>query len=326
MQQLNPKNTSFWATVRSHISIARPDHWFKNVFVLPGAITAYGLDPANVESGLFSRFLIGMASVCLIASSNYTLNEILDAKSDLAHPRKKMRPIPSGAILPGPAYVQWIILCFAVMTFARYVSPWFTLTMATLWIMGLIYNVNPVRTKDVPYLDVLSEAINNPIRMLAGWFIVDNTTVAPGSMLLSYWMIGCFFMAVKRLAEFNSLADPLKAAEYRKSFKYYTQERLLVSIMFYGSAAMLFLGAFVMRYRLEEILAFPFVALVMAVYLRLGLRENSPAQYPESLYKEPLLMASVSLCAFMAIALMLVDLPWLESWMTPTAPVRQAYP
>ena len=55
-----------------------------------------------------------------------------------------------------------------------------------------------------------------------------------------------------------------RAAAYRKSFAYYTPERLLVSIMFYASAAMLFLGAFVMRYRLELILAFPLVALVMA--------------------------------------------------------------
>ncbi len=51
--------------------------------------------------------------------------------------------------------------------------------------------------------------------------------------------------------------------------------------MFYGSAAMLFLGAFVMRYRLELILAFPLVALVMAMYLDLSFKKDSAVQRPE---------------------------------------------
>ena len=41
--------------------------------------------------------------------------------------------------------------------------------MFVLWVMGCIYNIPPVRSKDLPYLDVLSEAVNNPLRMLAGW-------------------------------------------------------------------------------------------------------------------------------------------------------------
>src|SRR5581483_396684 len=93
------------------------------------------------------------------------------------------------------------------------------------------------------------------------------------------------------------LRDPAVAAAYRRSFAFYTPERLLVSIMFYGSAAMLFLGAFVMRYRLELILAFPLVALVMAIYLSLSFKEDSAVQRPEGLYREPRLMLAVGTCA-----------------------------
>jgi hypothetical protein len=45
--------------------------------------------------------------------------------------------------------------------------------------MGCIYNIPPIRSKDVPYIDVLSESINNPLRMLAGWFIASTASVAP---------------------------------------------------------------------------------------------------------------------------------------------------
>ena len=50
---------------------------------------------------------------------------------------------------------------------------------------------------------------------------------------------------------------------------------------------MLFLGAFVMRYRLELILAFPLVALVMAIYLGLAFKPESAVVNPEKLYREP---------------------------------------
>ena len=34
-----------------------------------------------------------------------------------------------------------------------------------------MYNVKPFRFKDIVYLDVIIESLNNPIRFL-GWFIV----------------------------------------------------------------------------------------------------------------------------------------------------------
>src|SRR5262249_3072406 len=212
---------------------------------------------------------------------------LLDAPFDRYHPIKHTRPVPSGKVSVPLAYVQWIALMLVGVLLGLTVSTPFAITLFVLWLMGCIYNIPPVRSKDVPYIDVLSEAINNPLRMLAGWFIASTASVAPASLLLSYWMVGCFFMATKRYAEYREIDDPDRAAAYRKSLGHYTLERLLISIMFYASAAMLFLGAFIMRYRLELIIAFPLVALVMAIYLSLAFKKHSAAQNPESLYKEP---------------------------------------
>ncbi|MFT3925223.1 MAG: UbiA prenyltransferase family protein [Myxococcales bacterium] len=307
-------------TLMGHIAIARIDHWFKNVFVFPGIIAAISVDPQHIPSNIWIRMVLGLISVCLVASSNYVINEVLDAPSDLAHPVKCRRPVPSGKVSIPLAYVQWIALMVIGVGIGYMINTAFALTVLVLWIMGCIYNIPPVRSKDVPYLDVLSEAVNNPLRMLAGWFIVGTDSVAPASLLLSYWMVGCYFMAMKRFAEYRDLGDPARAAAYRKSFAYYTEERLLVSVMFYGSAAMLFLGAFVMRYRLELILAFPLVALVMAIYLFLSFKPNSAVQRPEGLYKEPTLMTAVISCSALIAVLMLVDIPVLGKIFAPTAP------
>jgi len=307
-------------TLRGHVQIMRIDHWFKNVFVLPGVVAALGVDFLGAREGLWLRLILGLASVCLVASSNYVINEVLDAPSDRSHPVKKNRPTPAGFVSVPLAYVQWLALMFVGVAIGLQVSAAFAAVVFVLWVMGCIYNIPPLRSKDVPYVDVLSEAINNPLRMLAGWFIATSSSAAPASLLLSYWMVGCYFMALKRYAEYREIGDRRAAAAYRKSFAYYTSERLMVSIMFYGSAAMLFLGAFVMRYRLELILAFPLVALVMAMYLDLSFKEDSAVQRPEGLYKEPKLMAAVLACSIAMAALMLVDIPVLKDVFNPTAP------
>ena len=304
----------------AHLQILRLDHWVKNVFVLPGTVVALSMDRSRFTPALAPHLLLGLLSVGLVASSNYVLNDLLDAPSDLAHPAKWSRPAPSGRIHVPLAYAQWIALMLAGMGLAFWISTPFALSMAALWVMGCLYNVPPVRLKDLPYLDVLSEAVNNPLRMLAGWYLTGTAAIPTTSLLISYWMIGCYFMAIKRFAEHRDFKDTASIAAYRKSFAHYTQPRLLVSIMFYGSHAMLFFGAFIMRYRLELILSFPLVAWVMATYLSMAFRQDSAAQRPEHLYREPGLMLAVCSTTVLMLALLFVDLPALHRIFVPTVP------
>lgn len=316
-----PETIARRPTLRAHIQIARADHWVKNVFVLPGIVVALAFDPAQLSSTMLAvRVVVGIFAVCLIASSNYVINEVLDAPFDRQHPTKRLRPVPSGHVNIPLAYVQWIGLMLAGIALSSTISLSFAATMLALWLMGCIYNIPPVRTKDLPYLDVLSESVNNPLRMLAGWYIVGTLAVPPVSLLISYWMIGCYFMAIKRYAEYKEINDPARSAAYRKSFCYYNERRLLVSIMFYGSHAMLFFGTFIMRYKLELILTFPLVALVMAVYLSMAFKKDSAAQRPEGLYREPVLMVSVVVCTVLMCALMFVEMPLLHRIFIPSVP------
>lgn len=309
------------ATLWGHIQIARIDHWFKNVFVLPGVVVALGMDPSLFSAAELSvRLFLGLLAVCLVASSNYVVNEVLDAPHDRLHPTKCKRPVPSGQVNIPLAYVQWFALMVIGMGIAFQISVPFAATMFVLWVMGCIYNIPPVRSKDLPYLDVLSEAVNNPLRMLAGWYIAGSLFVPPTSLLLSYWMIGCYFMAMKRFAEYRHIDDPARAAAYRKSFSFYTEPRLLVSVMFYGSAAMLFFGSFLIRYRFELILSFPILAFVMSTYLSLAFKEDSAVQRPEGLYREPVLMGAVVGCTVLMAILMFADLPFIYQIFDPSLP------
>ncbi|MFL6278024.1 MAG: UbiA prenyltransferase family protein [Blastocatellia bacterium] len=318
--ELSSPATAPPSLLRAHLRIARVDHWIKNVLVLPGIVVAMSIDHSVLNAALPRRVVIGLLAVCLVTSSNYVLNEILDAPFDRAHPIKRLRPVPSGHVNMPLAYIEWVALLLAGVGLSLLISTPFLLTMLALWVMGCIYNIAPVRSKDLPYVDVLSEAINNPLRMLAGWYLTTTPLLPPASLLASYWMIGCYFMAIKRFAEYRDFNDSLQSASYRKSFAHYNEQKLLVSITFYGSCAMLFFGAFIMRYRLEFILAFPLIALLMAMYLSLAFKEQSAVQHPEALYREPKLMATIIACTVLMLILLFVDVPVLYHTFIPSAP------
>jgi 4-hydroxybenzoate polyprenyltransferase len=323
MSQSERTRIPFGERIRAYIAIARLDHSIKNLFVFPGVIVPLSVYPALFNLRLVGTLALAFVAITLVACSNYVINEVLDAPFDRLHPIKKNRPAARGAVHIGAAYVQWILMMVAGIAIGLTISKMFALMALILWIMGCVYNFPPIRTKDVPYLDVLTESINNPLRMLLGWYAVTSVLVPPVSLLLAYWMIGCYFMALKRfseLAELHKSGDRALAGAYRASFKRYTPESLLVSVVFYASTAMLFLGAFIIRYRIELILAFPFVAFTMAIYLKLSFKPESAVQNPEKLYREPLLMASFASTVLVMSLLLFIRMPRLEIFFMPTLP------
>ena len=297
--------------VWDYVSIARPDHWLKNVFMLIGVVLACFYKPALFWTLDLVHLAAGLVATCLVASSNYVLNEILDAPSDRHHPEKHGRPIPSGRVWLPAAYVQWLLLAAIGFALAWWVNRPFLVAAVSLWVMGLLYNVRPIRSKDLPYLDVLSESINNPIRLVLGWFVVAASTVPPLSLLIAYWMVGAFFMASKRFAEYRAIGDKQRAAAYRNSFRHYDDNRLLVSMFFYASAAAMFLGIFIIRYHLELILSVPLIAGFFSMYLHVALKPASAAQAPERLFRESGLMLYLALCVAVFVLLMFVRINFL---------------
>ena len=314
---------SLGGRVRAHIAIARLDHSIKNVFVLPGIVVPWSLYPHLMTARTVATLLWAFVAITLVACSNYVINEVLDAPFDRLHPTKRTRPAAIGLVSVPLAYAQWIAMMLAGVAIGWTVSRPFAATLLALWLMGCVYNIRPLRTKDVPYLDVLTESVNNPLRMLLGWYAVAAWLVPPLSLLMAYWMIGCYFMALKRFSELREIGDHGIAGAYRASFRRYTAESLLVSVVFYASTAMLFFGAFVIRYRIELLLGFPLVALVMAIYFKLAFEHSSAAQHPEKLYREPRLMWPFLATVALMVALLFVRLPWLEKMFMPTIPMVQ---
>lgn len=297
--------------VVAHLATTRPDHWFKNVFVLPGAAFALALVDAP-SSAWLPRLLVALVAACLAASANYAINELLDAETDRHHPEKSARPGAAGRLRPAWTWTMHVALAVTSLVLASFLGAQALAATGLFLLMGLVYNVPPVRTKERAYLDVVSESINNPIRFVLGWAAVAPLASPPSSILVAYWTGGAFLMAVKRLAEYRRIGDPEVAARYRRSFARYTETSLLLSACFHALASTFLLGVFLVKHRVEYLLAFPIVATLFTWYLAIGLRPDSPTQRPEALWREGAFVVFLAFATIAMTALLFIDLPALE--------------
>lgn len=300
------------ALLRAHVAIARPDHWFKNIFMLPGTALALILSRDPMTAGLLGDLALGVMATCLIASANYTINEWLDAEFDRHHPVKNQRPAARGQLSATLVYLQWAILATLGLALSALLNPVFVSFAAALLVMGLVYNFQPLRTKDRAYLDVLSESANNPLRFMLGWTIIVSDILPPSSVLLAYWMGGAYLMAIKRYAEYRFIGDAIAAALYRRSFESYSEQTLLLSAFFYALCSAFFLGIFLIKYKVEFLLAVPFLALLFVWYLHIGMRADSVTQRPEKLYTEGKFLVYVAFLAVLVTVLFFTDIPWMN--------------
>jgi hypothetical protein len=150
---------------------------------------------------------------------------------------------------------------------------------------------------------------------MLGWTMIDPTTLPPSSLLLAYWMGGAFLMGAKRLSEYRDISTDAGVAllqRYRRSFKFYTAENLTVSCFLYAILSAFFIAIFLIKYRLEYIVALPSIAILFALYLWLSLLKNSIAQRPERLFRSRRLSIALGAVILMLLLATFVDMPLLD--------------
>ncbi len=303
--------------LKPYLKIARFDHWIKQLFILPGVWIALIMTEKSAGNTVWflRQLLLGLLATSLAASANYVINEWLDAEFDKYHPVKKYRPAVTEGLNPKFIYSEYVIFLLLALAISFCINLPVFFTVLILLIMGILYNVKPIRTKDVPYLDVLSESVNNALRFAIGWFCIAEEFFPPLSFLMGYWMSGAFLMAAKRFAEYRMIGNPEQASLYRKSFGRYTELSLLLSSIFYGFLAVFFCGVFLIKYKIELLLAIPFICGLFCYYLSICYKPDSAAQKPEKLFREKGLMVYVVLLLVMILILFYIRIPHLDMFL-----------
>ena len=284
----------------NYLRVFRFDHWIKNVFMLIGAILSIVFNSIPFSIGMLVYLVMAFLLSCFISSVNYVVNEILDSPHDKLHPTKHTRPIPSGRI----KIHKLVFLAASLLVFSFIISLCsfnlnFNVYLFSLFIAGLLYNVPPLRLKDVPYMDVISESVNNPIRLLIGWFFISQThNYPPLTMIFIFWSFGGFLMTAKRFAEIKILGHH-QAIPYRKTYKHYTEKSLFTVLITYAVITIILFTMLCIGYKPKVLFALPLFVIFIIWFIKLAHDEESIVIEPEHVFRKPLFFGY---CIFLCVS------------------------
>ncbi len=190
----------------------RPKQWTKNVlFIFPALI----FDGKLFDMPSFLAVAYACALLCLTAGSVYILNDLVDIESDKQHPRKRLRPLPSGQLPVMLARVAVVIIPLAVLALSLAFNWKLAVILAVYFISQILYSFY---LKHIVIVDILTVTFGFVLRIAAGVVVIQVANFSP-------WLYVCggllaLFLAVgKRRQELLLLGED--AAKVRKIFQYY---------------------------------------------------------------------------------------------------------
>ncbi len=206
---------SFGTVLTAAIKQLRPKQWSKNVLFMPAALIFSG---AFTQLDSVLRVVAGIAAFSLVASAGYIFNDYLDRDADRRHPKKRHRPIASGA-LPAPvALVEMVIVLIGGLSIAMWLGTSFAAVTVAYLTTTLSYSYF---FKHKVILDVMFLALGFVWRVVAGALAIQQP--------VSAWLFLCTaFLALflgfnKRRAELVKLGD---TAGTRRNLAQYSQTML----------------------------------------------------------------------------------------------------
>ncbi len=204
---------------------SRPRQWPKNllVFAAPLAGASLGL-PGGLLYALAAAAAFGFASVAV-----YFVNDVVDAERDRRHPRKRNRPVASGA-LPKPHAVVIGAACAVIgLAVGALISePLLIATVAGYLALSFGYSLV---LKQIPVIEVMFVASGFLLRVLGG---AAATHVPPSGWFLLVCSLGALGVAVaKRYTELTGLGA--EAIKHRPVMRFYRPAELRIAQIVVGA-------------------------------------------------------------------------------------------
>jgi 4-hydroxybenzoate polyprenyltransferase len=194
------------------IKSMRPRQWAKNIFIFAALVFDQKLDDIPAVQVTFAGFIL----LCLLSSAVYLMNDLGDLEADRFHPKKRFRPIASGALPVNVARASFWVLILVVLPLAFWLSVPFG------WIALAYFALNLAYTrwlKHVPILDVLVLASFYLLRVTAGVLLIDVERFSPWLFVVT-GLLALFIGLGKRRSELSLLAE--EANSHRRVLDGYT--------------------------------------------------------------------------------------------------------
>lgn len=219
------------------LKLFRPRQWMKNL-ALFAAIT-FGGQLLNGE--VFLNVFLGFLTFCLLSSSTYVLNDILDIDKDKLHPFKKARPIVSGRVSVPEAFFLFALLISISLVFSLQLGFLFTSLACVYIILQILYSIG---FKSLAIFDILLIASGYILRVFAGE-VISGYHISVW-LLLTTISLSLFLAVGKRRSELTLLSKITGAhiSEVRKSLSHYSEPLLHAFATIFATSTFVFYSMF----------------------------------------------------------------------------------
>lgn len=186
--------------------VLRVSQWMKNLIIFTAIIFSGNL----FEKQAFLNTLYAFFVFCLLSSTSYVLNDIIDYPYDKKHRIKKFRPIASGEIsIQQATFIVFIMSLISLFLSLIFSLPLFFLSLIFL----LLHFFYSLYLKRYPVIDIFTISLSFVIRsyvgvVVTGWYI-------PVWMMLTIFFLSLFMASVKRHAEIVSQGLNARLSLYR---------------------------------------------------------------------------------------------------------------
>lgn len=174
----------------NYLKLARVHQYIKNFFVLAPLFFSFKL----LELNSVVNSLVAFFSFCMFASAIYILNDLLDIKSDILHPKKKYRLIASGKIAPKQAIVAiFIFLILGILISFINANQNILYIISIYLFLNILYSL---KFKHIVILDIVIISIGFCLRVFVG-SVAINTTPSNWIIILTF-LLSLFLAVAKR--------------------------------------------------------------------------------------------------------------------------------
>ncbi len=177
---------------RIYLRAVRINQWIKNFIVFTAIIFSGTL----FELPLFLRTLDAFFIFCLLSSTSYLLNDIIDYPYDIKHPIKSGRPIAAGEISMQQATFVVFILTAVSLLLSIFISvPFFFLALLFI----LLHFFYSLYLKKFPTVDIFTISFSFMLRAMGGELVTGYHI--PIWLLLTIFFVSLFMATIKRHSE-----------------------------------------------------------------------------------------------------------------------------
>jgi len=206
----------------------RPNQWIKNLNLFAAAI----LNGQLADPVIVTKSILAFLSFCLLSSSSYLINDLVDIEKDRLHPVKKMRPLARGDVSGNTAIFTSIILLAIGLTISGSINPGFFWLSLFFILMQYSYSF-VIKKKAV--LDIIGIALFFIIRAYAGE--VATGYHLPVWVMLSVIFLSLFIASGKRRSELSNSGSKSRSSleGYGKSLlNFYTTMFAVCTLITYA--------------------------------------------------------------------------------------------